>query len=307
MSAIEITSLGTALPKESVNFGKERRYRITGTETQLSLLVESAKKALEAANLTIDDIDVIVGAVAVGLQPIPCTAALVHEQLKPSKNIPAFDINSTCTSFITALDIISNQLEIGRYQRALIVSGDTPSIALNKNERHSFELFGDGAVSAVIQRSEASQILYANQLTLSAGAHLTEIVGGLTTLPSYDFRSDIQEKYQFHMEGRKILKMAVGLVEEGISDLEKAGFPVAEIDMVVPHQASKALGLIMQHIGVPKDKYINLVDEYGNMVSASIPFSLAKAVETGSIKRGDKVLLIGTAAGLTLNALLIKY
>ncbi|MDR0299571.1 MAG: 3-oxoacyl-ACP synthase [Streptococcaceae bacterium] len=308
MLNVEITSLGTAIPKQSVKIAGATRYRISGNESHLGLLVESAQKALKKANLTINDMDAIIGAVGVGLQPIPSTAALIHEALAPEKNIPAFDINSTCTSFVTALDIVGNYIEMGRCRRVLIVSGDVPSIALNPNEKHSFELFGDGAVSAVVQKSERSSILFATQLTNSRGAHLTEIVGGLTAMPAYVYSPEIAASYQFHMEGRKILKLAASFAEEGVQRLEKeSGMSLADIDMVIPHQASKALGLIMKKIGVADNQYIDIVQDYGNMVSASIPFALDYAIENGKVKRGDKILLIGTAAGLTLNAMILKY
>lgn len=305
---VEIAALGVALPKKAVQFGDSTRYRISESENHLSLFVASAKAALKKANLTIDDIDAIVGACAVGLQPIPCTAALIHEMLGPKQHIPAFDVNSTCTSFLTALDVVGQYIQSGRFKRVLVISGDVSSIALNENERHSFELFGDGAVSAIITSSESSAILFAHQLTYSKGAHLTEIIGGLTTLPSFKFTKEKEANYQFHMEGQRTLKMSMSFIQEMMSDIKtKSHISLDDIAMVVPHQASPALSLIMKKIGIPKARYIDIVKPYGNMVSASIPFALYKGIEDGKIKRGDLVLLIGTAAGLTINAMIIKY
>ena len=308
MLNIEIKGMGTALPQNYVEFKSGRRYRISGEENHLDLLCESAENALANSGLTIDDIDVIVGACAVGLQPIPCTAALVHEVIAKDRKIPAFDINSTCTSFITALDIIGYQIEAGRYKNVLIVSGDVGSIALNENERHSFELIGDGAVSAVISPSKASGVLYAAQITCSKGAHLTEISGGGTAFPAYCFNEKNKEKYQFHMEGRSALITTAGLVKEVFNNIEKnSGFKLSDIDMIVPHQASAALGLIMRRLNVPENKYIDITKQYGNMVSASVPFALDYAVKSGKIKRGDIVMFLGSAAGLTVNSMIIKF
>ena len=308
MLNIEIKGMGTALPQKYVEFKSGRRYRISGEETHLDLLCASAENALANSRLTIDDIDVIIGACAVGLQPIPCTAALVHEVIAKDREIPAFDINSTCTSFITALDIIGYQIEAGRYKNVLIVSGDVGSIALNENERHSFELIGDGAVSAVISPSEASGVLYAAQITCSKGAHLTEISGGGTALPAYRFNERNKEKYQFHMEGKSALITTAGLVKEVFNNIEKnSGFKLSDIDMIVPHQASAALGFIMRRLNVPENKYIDITKQYGNMVSASVPFALDYAVKSGKIKRGDIVMFLGSAAGLTVNSMIIKF
>ena len=308
MLNVEIKGLGAALPENYVDFSGGRRYRISGEENHLGLLCESAKNAIANSGLTIDDIGVVIGACAVGLQPIPCTAALVHEAIARDKKIPAYDINSTCTSFITALDIVGYQIQAGRYKNALIVSGDVGSIGLNENEKHSFELFGDGAVSAVVSASETSGVLYATQITCSKGAHLTEVRGGGSTMPVFRYNEKNKEQYQFHMEGKSVLSLSAELVSEIFSNLEKeGGFKLSDIDMIIPHQASSALELIMRKLDVPGDKYIDITKDYGNMVSASVPFALHYAVKTGKVKRGDIVMLLGTAAGLTVSAMIIRY
>ena len=87
---------------------------------------------------------------------------------------------------------------------------------------------------------------------------------------------------------------------------ENSGLSMSDIDMVIPHQASRALGLIMKKLGVPKTKYIDIIKDYGNMVSVSVPFAFCKALDEGKIKNGDTVILTGTAAGLTANAIILK-
>lgn len=308
MLNVKIKSLGVAMPENFIEFEGGRRYRISGDETHIGLLSESAKKALSESGLTIDDIDVIIGACAVGVQPIPCTAALIHEAIAKGRNIPAFDVNSTCTSFITALDIAGNYIQNGRYKNALIVSGDVASVALNENERHSFELFGDGAVSAVVTRSNTSEILFCKQITCSEGAHLTEIAGGGSFLPVFEFNETNKHMYQFHMEGKEALVMTMNVIAELFADIEKnSGISIKDIDMIIPHQASPALSLIMRKLNVPEEKYINILSQYGNMVSSSVPFALDYAINQGKVKRGDLIMLIGTAAGLTLNAMIMRY
>ena len=109
------------------------------------------------------------------------------------------------------------------------------------------------------------------------------------------------------MDGRAVL-LSASRVLPGFFErfFEKAGTSVDEIDYVIPHQASRALPLIMRRIGIPEDRYANYVEDFGNMVSASVPFALAKAWDEGRIGRGSRVLLCGTAAGLTANALLLQ-
>ena len=115
---IKIVGYGTHLPRNTVTFKDQTRYRVVeNEETQLSMAVKAIEKALEQAGLTIKDIDCIVSASAVGVQPIPCTAALIHELVAKGLSIPAMDINTTCTSFISALSLMSHLLEAGEYHR----------------------------------------------------------------------------------------------------------------------------------------------------------------------------------------------
>lgn len=138
MRKIQFIGYGVELPKNIINFKEQTRYRISGDEKQISLAVSACQKALKNANITINNIDCIVSASAVGIQPIPCMAALIHEKIAKGTSIPALDINTTCTSFITALDTMSYLLEAGRYKRVLIVSCDVSSRALNPRQKKVF-------------------------------------------------------------------------------------------------------------------------------------------------------------------------
>ncbi len=309
MRNIEIIGYGTDLPKKYVEFDGQKRYRATGNENQLTFAVNAANRALNKAKLSINDIDLIVSAAAVGIQPIPCTAALIHEQIAKGTDIPAMDINTTCTSFVSALDTVSYFIEAGKYNRILIVSSEIASEGLNPNQKESYELFGDGAAAVIVQRSSGeSGIIGSMQKTWSEGAHSTEIRGGLSNfIPSnYDGTNDAE--FMFDMKGRQILSIAAKKVPAMFKEFfDVYGLNIDDIDLVVPHQASKALGMIMNKVGFPKNKYVDIVSEYGNMVSASIPFALCKSIENGLIKKGDTVMLAGTAAGLTTNILVFKY
>ncbi|MBQ6016761.1 MAG: 3-oxoacyl-ACP synthase [Clostridiales bacterium] len=311
MRKVEITGYGYYVPAETVEFGGQIRHRVPkgGSDTQLSMAVAAAKAALANSGLEITDIDCIVSASAVGVQPIPCTAALIHEQIAKGTDIPAMDINTTCTSFVSSFDYVSYLIDAGRYNKVLLVASELASVGLNPKQKESYELFGDGAAAVVLSKCESgtSGVIFGKQATWSEGAHDTEIRGGLTGLYPDKYAEDPAE-YCFDMNGLKVLKLAGRKLPKFFDAfLEESGYTMDDIDMVVPHQASKALGMIMPLIGVPKDKYIDIVPQYGNMVSVAIPHALIWAIENGKIKKGDTVLLIGTAAGLTANALLFKY
>lgn len=309
MRKIEIVGYGTALPKKYVEFDGQRRYRASEDETQIGFAVEAANKALEKANLKITDIDLIVSASAVGIQPIPCTAALIHEQIAIGTDIPAMDINTTCTSFVTAFDTVSYLIDAGRYNRVLVISSEISSLGLNKNQKESYELFGDGAAAVILEKSDKDcGVMYSMQKTWSEGAHSTEIRGALSNLPPWNYDGTNAGEFMFDMKGRQILSIAAKKLPEMFdSFFRENNITVDDIDVIIPHQASKALGMIMKKLKIPKEKYVDVVSKYGNMVSVSIPFTFIKSIEEGRIKKGDTVMLVGTAAGLTTNILVLKY
>ena len=308
MRRIQFKGYEIELPKNTVELKGQVRYRISEGESQISLAVSACEKALKNANITINDIDCIVSASAVGIQPIPCTAALIHEKIAKGTSIPALDINTTCTSFITALDTMSYLVEAGRYERVLIVSCDVASKALNPKQKESFQLFSDGAAAFVIEKTEKETgVIDAIQKTWSEGAHSTEIRGGLSNFHPKNYSEMTKEEYMFDMNGKTVLSLSISKIPELMKNfLKNNEMKVSDIDMTVPHQASVAMPLVMQKLGIEKDKFLDEVKEFGNMVSASVPITLVHGLENGRIKSGNTILLIGTAAGLTTNMMLIK-
>lgn len=307
---IKLIGWGNALAKGKQVFDGQIRYRLTNGETLLDLAGQAAVKALQTAGKKIEDIDCIVGGMATPLQAIPCNAVLIHERLAKGLEIPAMDINTTCTSFISALDVISYLIAMKRYRTVLIVSGDTASAALNPDQKESYELFSDGASAFVVtlaEEEEYSELVYSAQRTWSEGAHDTEIRGGGGLMPSFAMGEENREDYYFDMKGSRILKLTAKKLPDFVEQsLQAARVRREEIRWVIPHQASRALDVIMPRLGFAKGTYINRVAEYGNMISASVPYALCQGLEEGRIKQGDMVLLMGTAAGLTANFMLLR-
>lgn len=306
---VEIAGYGVCLPKNTVQFKDQTRYRVVeNEETQLDLAEAAIQAALENANLNIKDIDCLVSASAVGVQPIPCTAALIHERVAKGLSIPAMDINTTCTSFISALSTMSHLIEAGEYRRVLIVSSEVGSLGLNPKQKESYELFGDGAAAFIFQSSDKDKGVIASlQRTWSEGAHDTEIRGGLTSYQPKEYSEETKTNFMFDMKGKKILLLSARVIPEMFQEFqEKSGISKDAVDYIIPHQASRALPLVMDKLGVSKDKYLNIVSEYGNMVSVAVPFGLAYALDHGYVKEGDTIFLMGTAAGMTVNMLALK-
>jgi 3-oxoacyl-[acyl-carrier-protein] synthase III len=247
------------LPSHAVTFAGGTRYRISGDETQLSMAEAACRQALKTSELDIKRIDCIVSASAVDIQPIPCTAALIHEQLAIGTDIPALDINTTCTSFLTALDITSYLVSAGKYQNVLIVSSDVGSLGLNPNQSESYELFSDGAAAIVLSSStEPGQGVVASmQRTWSEGAHSTEIRGGLTNILPMDYNEKNKEDFMFDMDGRTVLRIAATRLPEMFNDFQtEYGIGFDTVDLIIPHQASRALDMIMKILEAPPGSYI---------------------------------------------------
>lgn len=305
----EIAGWGTSLPVRTVRFGEETRYRLEDDRSHLDMLAEACERALLHAGITADEVDLVLGASAAGVQPIPCTAALVLERLTLTGHAAAFDVNSTCTSFITALDIASRYLDAGDHETILVFAGDVGTRFLNPEQRESYELFSDAGAAVVLRRSiDADRgVIASAQRTWPAYAHDTEIRGGLSRSPAQVYAEADPADYLFDMDGRRAL-LGMMRVLPGFFETfhDSSGVAYDDVALWVPHQASAALGPMLDRLGIPADRRVDEVSAYGNMVSASVPFMLARALESGRVGRGDTVILCGTAAGLTANILALR-
>lgn len=304
-----ISGHGSYLPENAMHFGAHTRYRVTEEESQLQMLTSAAQQALARAGMTGHDVECLIGASAAGIQPIPCTAALVLEQLAPNGVAAAFDVNSTCTSMLTAFDIASRYIADGTYSTILIVAGDVGTRFLNPEQEESYSLFSDAAVAFVLSASGNPDqgVLASMQRTWPAFAHDTEIRGGLSRFPAQKYAGGESADYLFDMDGPKALRNMLAVLPGFLeSFLDKSGLGMEEIAVVIPHQASPAIGLAMRKMGIPKEKYVDRVADIGNMVSASVGYVLSQLLDEGKVAPGQTILLLGTAAGLTANALAMR-
>lgn len=309
MRRCEIAGWGTMLPERTVRFGEEVRYRIEDHVSHLDMLAGACERALERAGIAADEVDLVIGASAAGIQPIPCTAALVLERLTLTGHAAAFDVNSTCTSFITALDVASRFLDAGAHETILVFSGDVGTRFLNPGQKESFELFSDAAAAVVLRRSEdpARGVIASAQRTWPAYAHDTEIRGGLSRSPAQRYADADPADYLFDMDGRRALLGMMRVLPEFFEAFHaSSGLAYDDVALWVPHQASAALGPMLDRLGIPADRRVDEVASFGNMVSASVPFMLARALDAGRVGAGDTVILCGTAAGLTANVLAMR-
>jgi 3-oxoacyl-[acyl-carrier-protein] synthase III len=288
----------------------ERRY--VTDETVVSMGVAATCMALEAAELSVNDLDAIICASTAPQQAIPCTAAFLQRELHaPEGRSACFDINATCLSFLFALQTAAHLIAAGAYRTMLICSSELVSRSLNPRERESVALFGDAAAAGIITRSdpdEASTFWNGHFETYSGGADLTEIRGG-GTLHHPNDPDTTPEMNMFHMNGPGVFRQATLYGEPFMeSFLSVLGWERSQVDAVVPHQTSRhGIEQFTRRLGFSREQMIINLPLRGNCVSASIPLALAEAVHSGRIQRGDRVILAGTGAGLTLGALALTF
>lgn len=292
--------------------GVKTRHYVTD-ETQASMAKEAILEAIKNAKISFSEVDCIVSACGVMQQLIPCTASLIQRELGlENSGIPCFDINSTCLSFVTAFDIVSSLIQTNRCKTVVIVSSDAASTGLDTDDLKSSILFGDGAAAVIVRANlgdETSGILKYNQETYSIGADDACIKGGSSYLHSTKYTKENEKEYLFHMNGTKLYEIASKklkpLFDKTLAD---SNVTMDDIKLVIPHQASlMAMKLIQRKLKIPNEKYMYNIQNTGNMIATSIPNCIDYAIQSKMISRGDKVVLLGTSAGLSIGVLVFEY
>lgn len=293
--------------------GVRKRHFAESTETAAALGAKAAVRALKAANLSLSDIDCLVAASATMDQGMPSNAALIHYELGMSDSgVPAFDVNASCLGFLAALDTVSWSIAAGRYRRVLIVASDIASCGLDWTSIESSAIFGDGAAAAVISLSEqgaGSKILSADLKTYSSGVDFCKIPAGGSRYHPSRINEPFVPLTTFRMDGKSVFKLASEHLPDFLDQLlMKAELERNELDWIIPHQASHlALSHLTKRLGFSKDKVINIFAEHGNQVAASLPTTLDIAIKDGRIRRGQRILLLGTGAGLSLGGAVLEF
>lgn len=289
------------------------RHFVRDGETAAEMGAKAANAALTAAGMTFADIDCLVCASGTKQQALPCTAVFIQQAMGQGQSgVPAFDIDSTCLSFLTAMDVMSCLIDAGRYRRVLIVSTEIASYGLDYRDKESAALFGDGAAAVVIGPAEhggRSRVICASLRSYSEGAAYSEIrAGGSKRHPRGPEPAGPGDEL-FRMDGPAIFRMASRLLPAFTDELlQAANARMADFRAVIAHQGSAAaVRLLCRKLGISEQQLVYITPDHGNTIAASIPMGLDTAIRTGRISRGDRVLMIGTAAGLTLGGLVFDY
>jgi 3-oxoacyl-[acyl-carrier-protein] synthase-3 len=268
-----------------------------------------AARAARAALQSGPEPDLIVNASTTPRQLLPDTSVFIQDELG-YEGIPSYSVHATCLSFLVALHGAAALVAAGAYHRVLVVSSERPSPNRNMAEPESAALIGDGAAAAVLEptpNDEASALVGWRMATWPKGAGLTEVRGYGQRRDPNDPRTRPEDQL-FSMDGPGVFKMArrrvVGLIQTLLAD---HGLAVDDVDWVVPHQASGPGLELLPRMGFPAERIVNIVGQYGNCVAASIPMALAHLAADRRVRRGDRVLLVGTGAGLSVAGALLRW
>ncbi len=258
-------------------------------------------------------LDAIVSTCSVMQQAIPCNAVLIQRELGlGDSGIAAFDVNATCLSFVTALELVAAMIAVGRYRHVLIVASEMPSAGLNPADPVTAGLFGDGAAAAVVGRTpagESSALLAGALETYGNDAELCQLRAGGTAFPYAGFHDADRAAGYFEMDGpglyRRVARRLPGFFD---ALLTQAGLDRSDLACVIPHQASgKGLKHVDRTLRLAPGQLVRIIETCGNQVAASIPHALHRAIRSGALVRGQATALLGTGAGLSFGGAILRY
>ncbi len=281
--------------------GIRNRHIAADTQMASDLAVEASLKAIAAAGISAEEIDLIILATSTPDYIFPSTACLLQSKLGIS-GAAAFDVQAVCSGFTYALTVAEKFIHSGSHRCALVVGTEVFSRILDWNDRGTCVLFGDGAGAVILEASDEPGIL-------ASALHADGAYHGILEVPGNVSSGKVVGQPFVKMDGPAVFKFAVKVLAEVAREvLDRAGMDVAAIDWLIPHQANiRIIQSTAKKLGLPMDKVITTVDRHGNTSAASIPLALDTAVRDGRIKRGDTLMLEGVGGGFTWGAVILKF
>ncbi|WP_456387974.1 beta-ketoacyl-ACP synthase III [Desulfolithobacter sp.] len=281
--------------------------RIAGPgEENYKLASTAARRALEMAKVTPEELDLVVVATLTPHMMMPSSACFVQAEIG-AVNAFAYDFNAACSGFLYGLDLVDSYIARRPDMKILLVGSETLSARVNWEDRNTCILFGDGAGACVLTGSEQGGVLACRLLSDGRLWNLLYMDSPESRNPA--IRQPDRKGCYIQMSGRDVFKYAVRSMEDAVVGLlRETGITIDEVDLMIPHQANiRILGKLMERLGVPDEKlYIN-VDKYGNTSAASIPIALDEANRQGILSRGQRILFCSFGGGFTWGALLMDW
>ena len=281
--------------------GIKQRHIADDSELTSDLALKASEEAIKSANISKDDIDLIVFATTTPDKSFPSTATILQNKLGISDKCFAFDVQAVCCGYIYAMNIANNFIKSGQVKTALVVGAETLSRIVDWKDRSTCVLFGDGAGATILQATEEDNGIL--NCKLHSDGHygdLLDTTGGVS----------LNQKSGFiHMEGREIFKLAINKMADCvIENLGECGLSIDDINLLIPHQANKRIiDGVGRKLNLPEEKVILTVQDQANTSAGSVPLALDFALKNNKIKKGDIVVLEALGGGLTWGSIVIKW
>jgi len=287
---------------------KERR--ILGKGKGISYMaVRAAQSLLKRRNISADELDLIIVGTVTPDMISPSAAAIVQRELKAS-NCWGFDVNGGCSGFIFAFATGSQFIETGKCKKVLVIGGDKMSGLLDYEDRNTCAIFGDGAGAVLLEPSdETDDGVKDFVLGLDgSGADYLHVKAGGSLHPASHETVDKKMHYVFQ-DGKAVFKKAVkGMADVSLQVLKQNGLTPDDLKVLIPHQANiRIIDSVSKKLGLPADKVVINIENYGNTTSGTIPIALSEAYEQGRLEKGDWILFSAFGAGFTWGSVLFKW
>ena len=271
--------------------GVETRYVVDEKETLHSMAHEASLKAIDAAGISVEDIDLIIVGTVSSDCVFPSCGCLLQQSLGVTNHSPAFDVSAACAGFIYALNTADQFVKSGAAKCALVVGADALSKYIDWEDRSTCVLFGDGAGAVVLSASEEPGIMSTDLFSAGQYSDMLHIKNSIWNAHNLQYLT---------MQGKEVFRYATSKLGEMVDALlKKNQMDSSDVSWLIPHQANKRIiDAIAKRLTLDRDKIIQTIQDHGNTSSASVPLALDAAVRDGRIKRGDNLLLEAFGGGL---------
>jgi 3-oxoacyl-[acyl-carrier-protein] synthase-3 len=287
--------------------GMKRRHIAAPEQATSDLCIAAARDALQNGKIAAADIDCFIVATSTPDYPFPATACIVAAQLGATGK-PAFDMEIACSGFIYGLTMASGLIRAGIYSRVMLIGAESLSKIVDRTDRSTAILFGDGAGAVVLEASAENSFLSSELGADGRRPEMLCLLGGGSRRPFTAESLAAGEQY-LRMEGQEIFKFAVTkMIESTGIALRNAGLQKSDVNWLIPHQANRRIiDAAAKYLDMPDEKVIVNIEEYGNTSAASIPMALSEALHAGRIKAGDIIVFVGFGGGLSWGAVTWRW
>lgn len=288
--------------------GIRQRHVVAAGEMNSTLCIRAAQRALHCARIAATDLDLIIIATSTPDQFAPPVSSLVQHALG-AVDVPAFMLLNGCSGFVYALITAHQFIASGAYRTILVIGAEVLSRFTNWQDRSTCVLFGDAAGALILSASDRPGGVRGFQLGSDGGQgqHLIMPAGGSAMPASAETIAD--GSHYIQMNGREVFKFASRVVGRSCRQaLEKSGMTLDQIDWIIPHQANlRIIEAAAKDMHLPLERFVVNIDRYANTSAASIPLALSEQLERGTIRPGDKLLMVAFGAGLTWGAVVVEF